>query len=162
LGGGLPIGGYIATPEVVDALESGDHYTTFGWNNLVSSAAGLEGIKVIEEEGLVENSKAMGELMLQGLKEIAEKSDIIGDVRGKGLFIGVEFVKDKETKIPNPDDTKKLSGSMLERGVITGLTGTWSNIVRIVPPLTINEDHVHQVLSTVKMALQDIGHPVQA
>lgn len=162
LGGGLPLAGFIMKPEVADALESGDHYTTFGWNNVVSSAAGLEGIKVIEEEGLVENSRAMGELMLQGLKEIAQGSDIIGDVRGKGLLIGVELVRDKTSKAHNPEATKKLVEAMMQRGVIVSPTGVWSNIIRIVPPLTITKDHVQQVLTAVELALQDIGHPLRA
>ena len=159
LGGGLPLGAFVSTPEVADALEVGDHYTTFGWNNVVSSAAGLEGIKVLEEERLVDNSRDMGKIMLEGLRALAERSDIMGDVRGKGLLVGVELVEDKESRVPYPDAAKKISASMMERGIIVAPTGSWSNVVRIVPTLTINEGHVEQVISTFESALKDIGVP---
>ena len=159
LGGGLPLGAFVSTPEVADALEVGDHYTTFGWNNVVSSAAGLEGIKVLEEEPLVDNSRDMGKMMLEGLRALAERSDIMGDVRGKGLLVGVELVEDKESRVPYPDAAKKISASMMARGIIVAPTGSWSNVVRIVPTLTINEGHVEQVISTFESALKDIGVP---
>jgi 4-aminobutyrate aminotransferase/(S)-3-amino-2-methylpropionate transaminase len=161
LGGGLPIGGFIMKPEIADALDVGDHYTTFGWNNVVASAAGLECIKVIEEEGVVENCRAMGELMLQELKEMAEASDIMGDVRGRGLFIGVELVKDKKTREPHPEAAKKLVDALMQRGVILDSTGAWSNNIRIAPPLIITKEHVRQFLSAMELALKDIGHPLR-
>lgn len=158
LGGGLPIGGFITTDEVAGHIEGGGHYTTFGWNNVVSLAAGLRGIEVIEKEDLVENSCVMGELILRQLKALAEKTGVIGDVRGKGLLIGVEFVQDKKTKVPNPDATKKVSDALLAHGVIASPTGVWGNVIRIVPPLTINEEHVKQILGAFEIALKETGY----
>jgi len=162
VGGGLPLGAFIMKPEIADALASRDHFTTFGWNNVVGPAAGLEGIKVIEEEGLVENSRAMGERMIEGLRAMMDHSDIIGDVRGKGLLIGVELVKDKKSKVPNSEAAKKLVAAMLQRKILLAETGASSNIIRIIPPLPIDKDQVDHVLSTMELALRDIGHPLRA
>ena len=156
IGGGLPLGAVIATKEVGNAMEAGDHYTTFGWNNVLGLTTGLKVIEIIEKENLVDNSAKMGEYFLQTLKVLQEKHPFMGDVRGKGLFIGIEIVKDRENKEPDAALAKKIKEGLKVRGILIGVTGGHSCVVRITPPLIITKDQVDHFVDMFKETIASI------
>ncbi len=135
LGAGLPLAGTMTTEDVDKAWEPGDHNVTFS-GNPVACAAGLAGIEVMLEEKLHENALKVGNFIMKKLRDASLSS--IGEVRGRGLFIGVELVKDG--KKPDTELTKKVKNEMFKRGYIIGTGGMFSNVVRIEPPLTVTEE----------------------
>lgn len=141
LGGGVPIGAILSNQKVSDAIEFGDHGTTFGGNPLVCAAA-LAVIETIEEENLLETTLEKGEWFKKKLEEIQDPR--LKQVKGLGLMIGVEF----------DFETKPLVIEMLEQGVIANATA--GNILRLVPPLTINYEELGKVLVVLKNALKRI------
>jgi len=153
IGGGVPLGGFIATEELGMAFEEGDHFTTFGANNQVGVAAGHAVLDVIEREDLVRRSASMGAAFLDGLRRLATKHAAIGDVRGLGLMIGVEIVKDRTSREPAPQLTKRLQQAMRERGVLVSITGVHGCVLRITPPLVISDAEVRMALETLDSAL---------
>jgi len=155
IGGGLPIGGVICTDEVAGCLESGDHFSTFG-GNPVCCAVALENISLLLEEGLVENSKNLGRKVLSSLMELKEKYSIIGQARGRGLMIGLELVKDDQRKVPACDETQELAKFMMKHGVIVGTGGVLGNVIRIQPPLCINQDQATRVLEVIENGIKKL------
>ncbi len=145
---GFPLGAFTARPDVGGAFKPGDHLSTFG-GNPISCAAALANIEVMLDEKLPENSAARGEQIMKRLKKVAEKAPLIGDVRGKGLMIGVELVKDKQ-KTPAAAETKEVRKLCREAGVLVGAGGTFANVIRLQPPLTLTAaeaDRICDVLS---------------
>jgi 4-aminobutyrate aminotransferase-like enzyme len=138
LGSGVPIGITITRPELADVFK-GPHINTFGGNPLASRAAKVT-IEVIEKRDLVANAKRQGETLLAGLRELQKRFPLIGDVRGKGLMIGVELVKDRETKAYATAETTRFVDEMRKRGVLVGKGGRFGNVIRIQPPLIFSSD----------------------
>jgi len=153
IGGGVPLGGFIATEELGTAFEEGDHFTTFGANNQIGIAAGHAVLDVIEREDLVKRSATMGATFIEGLRRLAAKHPCIGDVRGLGLMIGVEIVNDRASREPAPQLTKRVQQAMRERGVLVSITGVHGCVLRITPPLVITESQVGMALETLDSAL---------
>ena len=153
IGGGVPLGGFIATEELGTAFEEGDHFTTFGANNQIGIAAGHAVLDVIEREDLVKRSATMGTTFIEGLRRLAAKHPCIGDVRGLGLMIGVEIVNDRASREPAPQLTKRVQQAMRERGVLVSITGVHGCVLRITPPLVITESQVGMALETLDSAL---------
>ena len=147
LGGGMPLGGFIARPEVMDLLTDPPlaHMTTFG-GHPVSCAAALASLNIILRDKLVERSDTLGEQIRARLWKLSEKYDVILDVRGKGLMIGLEFASPEVTKVI----VKKAQdlGLILSWGVYAGGT------VRVSPPLTVSDDEVDQALVILEEAIQ--------
>lgn len=154
VGGGLPLAAIIATEALGKAFEPGDHYTTFGSNNVMGLTTGLKGIEILEREKLVDNAAKVGEYFLLELKKLQEENECIGDVRGKGLFIGIEIVADRKSKKPDADLTKKIKNGLQERGILTSITGNYSCVLRMTPPLTINKFHVDQFIQALRETLK--------
>jgi 4-aminobutyrate aminotransferase-like enzyme len=142
---GMPIGGSVATPEIANAVDPGDFFSTYG-GNPVCSAVALENIKIIEEENLTQNADQIGKLFMEGLNDLTNRFDIIGDVRGKGLMIGIELVKDRSSKKPAADSTKKAVQLLQDKGVIIGLGGFYGNVLRLQPPLVITQEQASKVM----------------
>ena len=140
IGGGFPMSAVASSAKYMAAKPFGEpsgSSSSYGGNPL-AAAAGLGAVEVILEENLVENSARVGALMLDALKRLQEKYRFIGDVRGRGLMIGVEMVADRKTKEPlDKTITRALFHEALERGLITM---SYSNVIRINPPLVITED----------------------
>jgi len=153
IGGGVPLGGFIATEELGTAFEEGDHFTTFGANNQIGIAAGHAVLDVIQREDLVKRSATMGATFIEGLRRLAAKHPCIGDVRGLGLMIGVEIVNDRASREPAPQLTKRVQQAMRERGVLVSITGVHGCVLRITPPLVISESQVGMALETLDSAL---------
>jgi 4-aminobutyrate aminotransferase-like enzyme/Ser/Thr protein kinase RdoA (MazF antagonist) len=134
-GNGHPLGCVVTTREVARAFQTGmEYFNTFG-GNPVSCAAGLAVLDVLEDERLQENARAMGELLLDGLRSLQSRRPILGDVRGRGLFLGFEMVKDPETLEPAASEASALVNRMKEEGVLLSTDGPLHNVIKIKPPL---------------------------
>jgi len=149
---GFPLSGFIAREDVADSFRPGDHLSTFG-GNPVSCAAALANIRVLEEEGLVGAAAEKGEWFMERLGDLASNHGVIGEVRGKGLMIGVELVKDRGSREPAAEQGKRVRQACLERGVLLGLGGTFGNVLRIQPPLVIDKSQMEEVVRVLGEAL---------
>ncbi len=137
-GNGHPLGAVATTREVLDAFQTGmEYFNTFG-GNPVSCAAGLAVLDVLEDERLRENATAMGELLLEGLRSLQNRFPILGDVRGRGLFLGFEMVRSRETLEPAAREARALVNRMKEEGVLLSTDGPLHNVIKIKPPLVFS------------------------
>ncbi|OYT31163.1 MAG: acetyl ornithine aminotransferase family protein [Thermoprotei archaeon] len=146
---GLPLGATVGRAEIMD-LPPGSHASTFG-GNPVSCAAANAVIQVIEEERLLENARRLGEYTLKRLNELKERIDVIGDVRGVGLMIGIELVKDKDNPEPNRELLKKVLMTAFKKGLL--VIGAGKSVIRISPPLTITQEAVDKGLEIIEKSI---------
>jgi 4-aminobutyrate aminotransferase-like enzyme len=153
IGGGVPLGGFITTEEVGRTLEAGDHFTTFGWNNQVGIAAGHAVLDVLEDERLPERAARAGNSFIEGLERLARCYESIGEVRGKGLMIGVELVRDRTSRAPAPDLAKQIQQDLRSQGVLICATGVHNCVLRVTPPLVITDAQIDQALTALEKAL---------
>lgn len=151
MGNGVPLGWTIATPEVADAFP-GLTFSTFG-GNPVSSAVGLAVIRVIEEDDLRTNARVVGDYLLKRMLELQEKHAVIGDVRGKGLMLGIELVKDRKTKEPNPEAVLKVFEETKRQGVLIGKGGLYGNVIRTGLMLNTTTDTVDRLFEALDAGL---------
>ena len=149
---GFPLSATIAPVEIADSLKPGEHLSTFG-GNPVSCAAAIANIEVMREERLPEESARKGEHAMARLREMVERHPLIGDVRGLGLMIGVELVKDRTTREPASKQAATVRRLVREAGVLIGVGGQAGNVVRIQPPLVINDAALDRALDVVDDAL---------
>lgn len=159
LGGGVPISAVIASEEVAAAFAAPEpvlYFTTYGSNPLCCAAA-IASINTILEEKLYKRAAKLGDYFIRGLNDLAEEHELIGDVRGKGLMIGVELVKDRKTKEPAREESKKLRNEAKKRGVIlpAGL-GWFGNTIELHPPVVITEEQIDKVLNVLDESLKVI------
>ena len=152
---GFPLGAFTARADVAGAFKPGDHLSTFG-GNPVSCAAALANIDVMLDEKLPENAAARGEQILKRLRKFAENTPLIGDVRGKGLMIGVELVKDKQ-KTPAAAETKEVRRLCREAGVLVGAGGTFANVIRLQPPLILSAAEADRICDVVGDAVTKVA-----
>lgn len=155
LGAGMPIGGVLYRDKIVECLKPGDHFSTFG-GNPVCCAMALENIKYLQEDGLIENSKKIGAEFMRALDELKDDYEIIGDVRGRGLMIGIELVNDRKTLEPAAAATQEASKKLMKDGVLIGTGGVEKNVLRIQPPLCITPDQKAEVLSSLEDVLKSL------
>jgi 4-aminobutyrate aminotransferase len=154
MGNGVPIGWTIATTEVADAFP-GLTFSTFG-GNPVSMAAGLAVVNFIEENDLKTNAKIVGEYFREGLEELQEKHQIIGDVRGKGLMQAIELVVDRKTKEPNPQAVLKVFEETKRQGVLIGKGGLYGNVIRTGLMLNSTKDNVDELIGALDKGLESV------
>jgi 4-aminobutyrate aminotransferase/(S)-3-amino-2-methylpropionate transaminase len=149
---GFPLSATIAPPEIADSLRPGEHLSTFG-GNPVSCAAGIANIEVMLEERLPEAAARKGEHAMNRLRVMAERYPMIGEVRGLGLMIGVELVRDRVTKEPANSEAAAIRRLAREAGVLIGVGGQGGNVVRIQPPLVIEDAALDHALDVAEEAL---------
>jgi 4-aminobutyrate aminotransferase len=149
LGSGMPIGAFIAKDSVM-TWTAGAHGSTFG-GNPVSCAAALAPLDIIE--GLLPHVQAMGDRMIAGVRRLQERFPVIGDVRGRGLMIGVEFVKDPVTREPYPELVDRLTERAFKRGLL--LLGAGKSVIRLAPPLVLDEYDVDTGLGILEECLAE-------
>jgi 4-aminobutyrate aminotransferase / (S)-3-amino-2-methylpropionate transaminase / 5-aminovalerate transaminase len=152
IGSGYPVSAIGARSEVIGALGKGEMSSTMG-GNPVSGAAVSAVIDIMLREKLADNALKMGQIMKARLLQMQEKSPYVGDVRGKGLVMGVELVKDKATKEPAPDLTRKLIDACAQNGLLIGSVGIFGNVIRVAPPLVITEAEAHESLDIFEKSL---------
>jgi 4-aminobutyrate aminotransferase/(S)-3-amino-2-methylpropionate transaminase len=149
---GFPLGAFTAREPVSEAMKPGDHLSTFG-GNPISCAAALANIAVIEEEGLVANAARQGDLLLARFRRLQEVCQLVGDVRGRGLMIGLELVRDRKTKEPAAQEARSVRAALRERGILVGVGGVLGNVVRIQPPLSITAEECDRVAAALEEVL---------
>lgn len=152
LASGMPLGAVIAKAKVMDWV-GGSHASTFGGNPL-SCAAALAVIDTIKEEKLLENATKQGAYIMKRLEELKARSEIVGDVRGKGLMIGLEIVEDKKSKKPAPEKVKEIMIRSWKRGVAVITCGT--STIRIAPPLVITRELVDSALDIIEDTVKEV------
>ena len=152
IGNGHPIGAVVTTAEIARSFANGmEFFSTFG-GNPVSMAAALAVLDVIEEEKLQENARRVGVHLMDGLHRLASRHQMIGDVRGAGLFIGVELVRDRATLEPATAETPRVVDALRESGFLTGTEGPHHNVVKIRPPICItiaDADRLIDAMNTI-------------
>ena len=152
IGNGLPLAAVTTRREIAERLTQRIHFNTFG-GNPVSMAAGLAVLEVIDEEHLQENCRVQGGRFKAGLQELATRHRLIGDVRGMGLMLGVELVRDRETKEPARAETLAVLEHTRELGLLIGKGGLPGNVLRLKPPMCITGEDVEFALAVLDLAL---------
>ncbi|WP_313325464.1 aspartate aminotransferase family protein [Pseudomonas qingdaonensis] len=157
MGNGQPIAGAVFRGEVLDAFgRTARYFNTFG-GNPVSCAAANAVLDVIQGEGLMANCAAVGEDFKAGLQGLAERYPLIGDVRGAGLFVGVELVTDRASKAPATEATARVVNGMRERGVLISSAGPAANILKIRPQLIFQREHADLFVQTLEAVLKSLN-----
>lgn len=152
IGSGVPASAIGARGQVIGALGQGEMSSTMGGNPLASAAVSVV-VDIMKRDHPEQNAARIGPIMKKRLQEMQEKCPYVGDVRGMGLVMGVELVKDKKTKEPAPDLTHKLIDLAAQNGLLVGSVGVFGNVIRIAPPLVITEDEAHESLDIFEKAL---------
>jgi len=155
MGNGHPIGAVATTDEIANAFNIGmEFFSSFG-GNPVSCAIGQAVLDVIEEEQLQQNAKQVGDYYLQKLSELQQKYECIGDVRGSGLFIGFEFVKNRLTLEPDTELAQKIKNELRNRFILVSTDGPFDNVIKSKPPLCFSKENVDEVISAVDLLLNN-------
>ena len=153
MGNGHPLSAIVSRRDIIDEFSStGSYFNTFG-GNPVSCAAGLAVLDVIEQEALQANARIVGEYLTTGLHALAEKHSAIGDIRGTGLFIAVELIKDNKSREPATAFTADVVNGLKDRGVLTGSIGPDANILKLRPPMVFSRDDADYMLGILDEAL---------
>jgi alanine-glyoxylate transaminase/(R)-3-amino-2-methylpropionate-pyruvate transaminase len=153
IGNGCPLGAVVTTPKIAQALVGKVHFNTFGGNPVVS-ATGKAVLEVIEKENLQANALKMGNAMLAGLNQLKQKHKIIGDIRGKGLLLGIEMVKDRATKAPASAECAQVLETAKDLGLLIGKGGLWGQTIRFAPPMCITQADVDFALAVLDEAFR--------
>ena len=150
LGNGHPLAAVVTTTEIANIFNNGmEYFNSFG-GNPVSSAIGLAVLNVIEQQKLQQNALDVGNYLLSELDLLKEKFEIIGDVRGTGLFIGVELVKDLKTKEPASEKAKVITNKMKEMGILLSTDGSHNNVLKIKPPMVFTIENAQLVIDSLE------------
>ena len=155
IGNGHPMAAVFTTKEIADSFKGMEFFSTFG-GNPVSCAIGMAVMDVIEEKNLIENSKLMGELFIDGLTKLKNRYEIIGDIRGKGLFLGIELVKNRSSLEPAPKEAKLLVEGMLSKNILLSIDGPRKNVIKIKPPMVITKEDVDRTIKSLNEVFSDI------
>ncbi len=151
-GNGAAIGAAVMKDEVAEPLAGKMYFNTFAGDPYQTMQA-LTTMEIIEEETLVENANKMGAYMREGLESLMKKHEIIGDVRGRGLLMGIELVKDRKTKDYATAECNRLMEETRKRGLLIGKGGLFGNVVRLAPPISISREQVDTVIRILDESL---------
>src|SRR5277367_3387023 len=152
---GFPLSAYTVRPEIAAAYKPGDHLSTFG-GNPVSCAAALANINFMEKENLPPKAADTGNYAMAKLRELQKQNPLIGEVRGLGLMIGVELVKDNKLT-PAAAETEAVRDALFRHGVLVGVGGVNSNVIRFQPPLIITSQQIDQAIAAFAEALSEVN-----
>ena len=157
MGNGHPLAGVVTTPKIAASFDNGmEFFSTFG-GNPVSCMVGMAVLDVIESENLQENARQTGDFLKASLQELKKSYAIIGDVRGRGLFLGVELVRDLETLEPADREAAYAANRMRDLGVLVSTDGPLHNVLKIKPPLVFNEANAERLADTLDTVLREDG-----
>jgi 4-aminobutyrate aminotransferase/(S)-3-amino-2-methylpropionate transaminase len=157
---GFPLSAFTTRPEIADAYKPGDHLSTFG-GNPVSCAAALANIEFMEKENLPARAMETGNYAMTKLRDLQKSNSLIGEVRGLGLMIGVELVKDAQ-KTPAATEAEAIRDACLKSGMLVGVGGVNGNVVRFQPPLVITKQQIDQAIGIFTEALRSVAQPAHA
>jgi alanine-glyoxylate transaminase/(R)-3-amino-2-methylpropionate-pyruvate transaminase len=152
IGNGAPLAAVVTTPKIAATLTQKVHFNTFGGNPVVS-AIGKAVLEVIEQEKTQQNCLELGRYLLAGLSRLKEKYPVIGDVRGKGLMLGIEFVKDRTTKRPGREECAQAVENARELGLLLGKGGLWGQTIRCAPPMCVTRADADFMLAVLDEAI---------
>jgi len=154
---GFPLSAYTTRPEIAAAYKPGDHLSTFG-GNPVSCAAALANIEFMERENLARRAADTGSYAVSKLRDLRKQNPLVGDVRGLGLMIGVELVRD-EKLTPASAEAEAIRDSLLRQGILVGVGGIYGNVVRFQPPLIITREQIDRAIGAFATALSEVAQP---
>ena len=153
MGNGHPLGAVVTTPEIAESFNTGmEYFNTFG-GNPVSCAIGLEVLSVIADEELQQNARQTGAYLLRRLHDLSNDHEIIGDVRGLGLFIGIDLVRNRETLAPAAQEADAVIEGMKAQGVLLSTDGPHRNVLKIKPPIVFSPADADRLLTTLDTVL---------
>ena len=151
MGNGYPLGAVIARREIAEAMADKFLFHTYGANP-VNSAVGRAVLRVIAEDNLQRNSKIVGGLLLEGLSSLKSKHPIIGDVRGYGLMVAIELVKNRDSKEPATEETAIVFEQTRHHGLVTGKAGPAKSVIRLTPPMCLSQEDVPVIVEAMDQA----------
>jgi len=154
---GFPLSAFTTRPEIAASFRPGDHLSTFG-GNPVSCAASLANIEFMQKENLPAKAAEVGNYAMSRLRDLQKHHPTIGEVRGLGLMIGVELVKD-EKLTPAASEAEMLRENLFKNGILVGLGGIYGNVIRFQPPLIITKKEIDRAIDAFEVALQEVGQP---
>ena len=155
IGNGAPLGAVVTTPKIAEVLAQKTHFNTFG-GNPIACAVGKAVLEVIEDEGLRANCLRLGKRIFRGLGKLQEKHEVIGEIRGRGLLLGIEFVKDRATKEPGSEICSKVLENARDLGLLLGKGGLWGQTIRFAPPMNITEADSDFVVAVLDEAIANV------
>ncbi len=155
IGNGCPLGAVVTTPKIAQTLTQRIHFNTFGGNPVVC-AQGKAVLEVIEKEKLQQNALTIGNRILDGLNKLRDKHNLIGDVRGKGLMLGIELVKDRTSKEPAKEECAQVLETSKEMGLLLGKGGLWGQTIRFSPPMCLHEQDADFLLQVLDQAFGEL------
>jgi 4-aminobutyrate aminotransferase-like enzyme len=155
LGNGHPIGAVVTTAEIAASFADGmEFFSTFG-GNTVSCAIGLAVLDVVRDERLQRHARVVGDRMLAALRPLVGRHPLVGDVRGSGLFLGVELVRDRETLEPAADAAAYVVNRLREEGILIGTDGPLHNVLKIRPPMPLDDADADRLVATLERVVAD-------
>ena len=155
IGNGHPLGAVVTTREIASSFNNGmEYFNTYG-GNPVSCAVGAAVMDVIEEEGLQERALRVGQRLRAGLEGLMERHPLVGDVRGLGLFLGIELVRDCGTLEPAPEEASYVVERMKRRGVLLSTDGPFHNVIKIKPPMSFSADGAEMLVAGLDVVLRE-------
>jgi len=155
IAGGLPLSAVTGRAEIMDSAHGGGLGGTYG-GNPVACAAALGAIATIEQEDLVGRARHIGDVLLPRLHALQGQHPLIGDVRGRGAMVAMELVQGRDDKTPNPAATAAVAAACHEAGLVTLTAGTWSNVMRLLPPLVIDDQLLDEGISIIEKAFAEL------
>jgi len=160
IGNAFPLAAVVTTPEIAEVFANGmEFFSTFG-GNPVSCAVGLAVLDVVRDEGLQQNAKKVGDYWLAGLAELQKRHEILGDIRGSGLFLGIDLVANRESREPATIQASYVVNRLRERGILAGTDGPHHNVVKLRPPLIFTESDADLFNTTLHAVLaEDAAQP---
>jgi 4-aminobutyrate aminotransferase-like enzyme/Ser/Thr protein kinase RdoA (MazF antagonist) len=157
LGNGHPIGAVATTRAIAEAFDNGmEYFSTFG-GNTVSCAVGLAVLDVVREEQLQAHALRVGDYLLRKIRPLMDRHEIIGDVRGSGLFLGVELVRDRGTLEPAGEEASFVANRMREKGILLGTDGPHHNVIKIRPPMPFNDEDADLLVEALDASLSELS-----
>jgi 4-aminobutyrate aminotransferase-like enzyme len=156
IGNGYPIGAVITTREIAASFDNGmEFFSTFG-GSTVACAVGLAVLDVVQGEGLQAHALAVGDHLLASLRPLVDRHAMVGDVRGSGLFLGLELVRDKSTLEPATEEASYVANRMREEGILLGTDGPFHNVVKIRPPMPFSIADANELTGTLERILTEL------
>jgi 4-aminobutyrate aminotransferase-like enzyme len=155
IGNAFPLAAVVTTPQIAASFANGmEFFSTFG-GNPVACAAGLAVLDVLREERLPENARRVGDHLVKRLRILQEKYPLVGDVRGSGLFLGVDLVNDRDTRAPATEQADYVVNRLRERGILAGTDGPGHNVIKLRPPLIFSQSDADLFAETLDTVLEE-------
>jgi alanine-glyoxylate transaminase/(R)-3-amino-2-methylpropionate-pyruvate transaminase len=156
IGNGVPLGACTTRPDIARTMTNRVHFNTFG-GNLISMTQGLATLEVIDRDHIQDNARVVGGHLKERLLELQERQPLIGEVRGLGLMLGVELVRDRATKEPAATETTDVLERCRQRGLLLGKGGLHGNVLRIKPPMCLTRDDANFLVDCLEESLEASG-----